>query len=72
MTDVAKRFGIKLNSEIILSSSVSDCIMSFCSQQKVSLIVMGTRSRQGPKKYLIGSVAIDVLQKASCPIIFVK
>jgi nucleotide-binding universal stress UspA family protein len=72
MTDIAKRFGVKLNSEIVLSSSVSDCIVSFCSQQKVSLIVMGTRSRQGPQKYLIGSVAIEVLQKASCPIIFVK
>jgi nucleotide-binding universal stress UspA family protein len=72
MTDVAKRFGVRLNSEIMLSSSVSDCVMAFCSQQKVNLIVMGTRSRQGPQKYLLGSVAIDILQKASCPIIFVK
>lgn len=72
MKDIAKRFKVSLYSDIILSRSVSDSIVAFCSQHKVNLIVMGTRSRQGPKRYLIGSVAIDVLQKASCPIIFVK
>jgi nucleotide-binding universal stress UspA family protein len=72
MEAIAKRFGVQLRSDIVLSSSVSDSIVSFCSQQKVSLIVMGTRSRQSHKRYLIGSVAIDVLQKASCPVIFVK
>ncbi|HXG74025.1 MAG TPA: universal stress protein [Candidatus Nitrosotenuis sp.] len=72
MGDVAKRFNVSLYSDIILSRSVSDSIVAFCSQHKVNLIVMGTRSRQGSKRYLIGSVAIDVLQKASCPIIFVK
>jgi nucleotide-binding universal stress UspA family protein len=72
MKDVAKRFNVEFYSDIILSRSVSDSIVAFCSQHKVNLIVMGTRSRQGSKRYLIGSVAIDVLQKASCPIIFVK
>ncbi|MEM3064168.1 MAG: universal stress protein [Candidatus Nitrosotenuis sp.] len=72
MSDVAKRFSVSFYSDIILSRSVSDSIVAFCSQHKVNLIVMGTRSRQGSKRYLIGSVAIDVLQKASCPIIFVK
>lgn len=72
MEDIAKRFGVQVYSDIILSSSVSDSIVALCSKQKISLIVMGTRSRQGPKGYLIGSVAIDTLQKASCPIIFVK
>lgn len=72
MKDVAKRFKVSFYSDIVLSRSVSDAIVAFCSQHKVNLIVMGTRSRQGPKRYLVGSVAIDVLQKASCPIIFVK
>jgi nucleotide-binding universal stress UspA family protein len=72
MKDIAKRFKVSFYSDIILSRSVSDSIVAFCSQHKVNLIVMGTRSRQGLKRYLIGSVAIDVLQKASCPIIFVK
>lgn len=69
---IAKRFGVQAYTDIVLSSNVSDSIVSFCSQQKVNLIVMGTRSRTGPRKYLIGSVAIDVLQKASCPVVFVK
>lgn len=72
MDSVAKRFGVPFNADVVLSSSVSDSIVSFCSQKKVNLIVMGTRSRQSPKRFLIGSVAIDVLQKASCPIVFVK
>ncbi|HWP78523.1 MAG TPA: universal stress protein [Candidatus Nitrosotenuis sp.] len=72
MRDIAKKFKVALYSDIILSRSVSDSIVAFCSQHKVNLIVMGTRSRQGPKKYLIGSVAVDILQKATCPVIFVK
>ncbi len=69
---IAKRFGVQTYTDTILSDNVSDSIVAFCSQQKVNLIVMGTRSRQSPKRFLIGSVAIDVLQKASCPIVFVK
>lgn len=72
MKDIAKKFKVTLYSDIIVSRSVSDSIVAFCSQYKVNLIVMGTRSRQGPKKYLVGSVAIDILQKATCPVIFVK
>lgn len=72
MGDIAKRFGVQLSADIILSKSVADTIVAFCSQQKVNLIVMGTRSRTGPKRFLIGSVAIDVIQKSSCPVVFVK
>lgn len=72
MSDVAKKFKVQLSTQIFFSSNVSDSIVSFCSQQKSNLIVMGTRSRAGPKQFLIGSVAIDVLQKARCSVVLVK
>lgn len=72
MSDVSKKFKVHLSTQMLFSSNVSDAIVSFCSQQKANLIVMGTRSRVGPKQFLVGSVAIDVLQKANCPVILVK
>lgn len=72
LADASKRFGVSLKANVIFSDHVADSILSFCSQRKVDMIVMGTRARNGPKRFLIGSVAMDVIQKASCPVILVK
>jgi len=72
MSDVSGKFGVRVKSDMIFSSNVADSILSFCSQQKVDLIVMGTRARNGPRRFMVGSVAIDVIQKAACPVILVK
>ncbi|MDC8438249.1 MAG: universal stress protein [Candidatus Nitrosotenuis sp.] len=72
LQDIAKRFGVEAKFEVKISNNVSDTILSFSSHQRVGLIVMGTRARNSPNRFLIGSVAIDVIQKAVCPVILVK
>jgi nucleotide-binding universal stress UspA family protein len=72
MHDIAKESNVELKSEVIFSEDVSNSILSFAAHHKIDLIIMGTRARNGPKAFLIGSVAMDVLQKSSCPVIFVK
>jgi len=73
MREIAAESKIHLTSELILASSVSDAILTFASSQKADLIVMGTRGKTaGPKHMRLGSVAIDVSQSSSCPVILVK
>jgi nucleotide-binding universal stress UspA family protein len=40
--------------------------------QRADLIVMGTHGRTGLDRILLGSVAHQVMQKASCPVMVVK
>ena len=73
MKSLAIKFGIPFSSEIIVSSSVSESILSFASSQKADMIIMGTRGRAGgPRHMRLGSVAVDVSQSAICPVMFVK
>lgn len=70
--DSAEKFGVKVKSDLILSHHVSDSLLAFSSEQKVDLIVMGTRARNGPKQFLLGSVTVELIQKATCPVVLVK
>lgn len=64
---------ISFVANLSLSSSVSETILSYASSYRIDLIVMGTRGRHGGPKHLrLGSVAIDVSQSSSCPVVFVK
>jgi nucleotide-binding universal stress UspA family protein len=70
---LAARYRVPLTTEVIVSSYVSETILAFASSQKADLIVMGTRGRTGgPKHMRIGSVAMDVSQYSSCPVLFAK
>lgn len=69
---VSKKFGVEVKADMIFSKNVADTILSFCAHRKVDLIVMGTRARNSPSRFMIGSVAVDVIQKAVCPVILVK
>lgn len=64
---------ISFVANLSLSSSVSETILSYASSYRIDLIVMGTRGRHGGPNHLrLGSVAIDVSQSSSCPVVFVK
>lgn len=70
---LAIKYKVPLTTEVIVSSSVAETILAFASSQKADLIVMGTRGRTGgPKHMRLGSVAMDVSQYASCPVLFAK
>ncbi|CAE6494689.1 universal stress protein [Candidatus Nitrosotenuis uzonensis] len=68
----AKKFSVQLKSDMVFSKNVADTILSFSTNRKVDLIVMGTRARSSPRRFMIGSVVMDVIQKTSCPVILVK
>ncbi|MCX7724649.1 MAG: universal stress protein [Thermodesulfovibrio sp.] len=69
----AKRMDIKAKT-LILDGHPADTIVKVAANEKVDLIVMGTRGASFMKKILtgLGSVATAVLTHAHCPVLAVK
>jgi nucleotide-binding universal stress UspA family protein len=65
--------GVKLLTEVVASpTSTVPAIVNYAENNKVDLIVVGTRGRSGFTKLLLGSVASGVVTYASCPVMVVK
>jgi nucleotide-binding universal stress UspA family protein len=47
-------------------------ILEVASQEKIDLIIMGTHGRKGLETAIFGSVARDVVQKATCPVLTLR
>ena len=69
---LAKKNGVSTQSRILTSESSANDIVKFAKSKKCDLIVIGSHSKSGFDKWLLGSVANGVSQKASCPVLIVK
>ena len=68
----ADRNGIQSKSEIIMAKrSAVSTMLDYAEEQKIDLIVVGTRGRSGIKKMLLG-VALGLVTYAACPVLVVK
>ena len=63
---------ISLVQEQIDDPAPGDAINAYVDEHDVDLVVMGTHGRRGLQRLLIGSVAEDVLRRASCPVLTVR
>jgi nucleotide-binding universal stress UspA family protein len=71
--ETADKSGIRFRSEIIMAKrSAVSTMLDYAEEQKIDLIVVGTRGRSGIKKMLIGSVASGLVTYAACPVLVVK
>jgi len=72
-TQAAKESNVLLKTELINSHRPVDyVIMEYAEQEKMDLIVMGTRGHSGLKDLLLGSVASSVITYAHCPVMVIK
>ena len=65
------------DSELIIEYRMADGdaateVLKLVKETKADLIVMGTHGRGGFSRLLLGSVADQVIRKASCPVLCVK
>jgi nucleotide-binding universal stress UspA family protein len=72
--DMAKTSSVsEVKTEILMDvHSVAESILDYVTIEHKDLIVMRTRGRTGLKKFLMGSVANDVVRHAHSPILLVR
>lgn len=63
---------IRVKTEIIASIRIADAIVSYAKDNHIDLIIIGTRARSKLKSIVLGSVALDVVRHAHCPVLAVK
>jgi nucleotide-binding universal stress UspA family protein len=72
-TQNAKEDNIQLKTELINSARPVDyVILEYAEEQKIDLIVVGTKGRTRFKKLLLGSIASSIVTYAHCPVMVVK
>lgn len=70
---IASKEGVKLKTDIIIDvTSVAETIIQYAVNEKVDLIVMGTRGRTGLKTFLVGSIANGVVLYAHCSVFVIR
>jgi nucleotide-binding universal stress UspA family protein len=74
-TDIMQTSGkqVKLRTEVLDSPvSVEATIVNYADNEKVDIIVVGTKGKSGLKRLLLGSVATGVVTYATKPVLVVK
>lgn len=62
---------VSLESRVVIGDP-SDEIIKFANDEQVDLIIMGTTGLSGFSKFVFGSVARNVSEKATCPVMLVR
>lgn len=62
----------RLESEVLIGEgSVWSVVEALAAEKKADLIVVGTSGRRGIGKFILGSVAEEILRRATCPVLTV-
>ncbi|AKJ37199.1 universal stress protein UspA2 [Methanosarcina barkeri CM1] len=69
--EAGKVSGVKVE-PVILEGHPADRIMKFAEQEDMDLIVMGTLGRTGLNRFLLGSIAENVVRHSKTPVMVVK
>lgn len=70
--ELGQNEGVTMHSEVILDSSAEKAIIDYAKKQKIDFIVIGTKGMTGIEKFLMGSVANDVITYAHCPVLAIR
>lgn len=70
--ELASKCGTKAKAELMESPSIVEAIVTYAAEDKVDLIVVGTRGMTGFKKLVLGSVSSGVVSHAKCPVLVVR
>ena len=62
---------VKRQSQVLIGDPSNE-ITKFANDEKVDLVIMGTTGLGGLKKFVFGSVARNVSEKANCPVMLVR
>ena len=69
--ETAKAAGIEVES-VLLEGHPADEIVKFAEQNDIEMIVMGTLGKTGLDRFLLGSVAENVVRHSKIPVLVVR
>jgi len=69
---VAADSGVRARGELKEASSVVQALVEYAAEEKVDLIVVGTRGMTGFKKLIMGSVSSGLVSHAQCPVLIAR
>jgi len=52
--------------------AAAPAILNYSSKHDIDVVTLGTHGRRGPRRVLIGSVAEEVVRRATCPVLTVR
>jgi nucleotide-binding universal stress UspA family protein len=64
--------GVVVRQQVLIGSPIKKIILDYAKNHKIDLIVIGTKGMTGIEKFLMGSVANDVITYAHCPVLAVR
>jgi nucleotide-binding universal stress UspA family protein len=64
--------GVVVHQQVLIGSPIKKIILDYAKNHKIDLIVIGTKGMTGIEKFLMGSVANDVVTYAHCPVLAVR
>lgn len=70
--DIGTKEGISMDTAVLTHSSAADAIINYSKEHQIDLIVIGTRGMTGIEKFLVGSVANNVIGHASCSVLAIR
>lgn len=73
MEDYVKKHFAEIDAKgVVVSGDPAEQILNLVKEENADLIVMGTRGLKGIDRFLVGSVAEKVVQRATCPVFTVR
>jgi nucleotide-binding universal stress UspA family protein len=70
---LAKKEGVSTNVEVLVHPpSIAEGIIDYARRNDMDLIVVGTKGLTGIEKFLLGSVASNVIAHAHCPVMAIR
>jgi nucleotide-binding universal stress UspA family protein len=71
LSSKAKKEGIVVDEILVVGNPAKDLLI-ITRRMKPDLVVIGTHSKKGLEKLLLGSVAENILKKVETPVLLVK
>ncbi len=64
--------GVQINKVQVRGIAETDALLDYLKENPADLVIMGTHGRRGFKRWLLGSVAEEMIRFAPCPVLTVK
>lgn len=62
---------VRVSHHVVQSAAVGPSILEYAQDLEADLIVLGSHGRRGLRRWIVGSVADEVLRESTCPVLLV-